>query len=46
MHKGPTFMHGAVGNADGMALRMLARMGIAPEMLKERLLEVCGRAAG
>ena len=37
---------GILSNADGMALRMLARMGIAPETLKERLFEVCGRAAG
>jgi hypothetical protein len=25
---------------------MLARMGIAPETLEEKLFEVCGRAAG
>jgi ATP-dependent Clp protease ATP-binding subunit ClpC len=37
---------GILGNADGMAVRMLARMGISPERLEERLLEVCGRAAG
>jgi ATP-dependent Clp protease ATP-binding subunit ClpC len=37
---------GILGNADGMAVRMLARMGIAPERLEERLFEVCGRAAG
>jgi hypothetical protein len=29
-----------------MAVRMLARMGIAPETLEERLFEVWGRAAG
>ncbi len=37
---------GILGNADGMAVRMLARMGISPERLEERLFEVCGRAAG
>jgi ATP-dependent Clp protease ATP-binding subunit ClpA len=35
---------GILGNADGMAIRMLARMGVAPETLEERLLEVCDRA--
>ena len=39
-------MLGILGNADGMAVRLLARMGIAPETLEERLFEVCGRAAG
>jgi|SRR5215203_2371057 len=37
---------GILGNTDGMAVRMLARMGIAPETLKARLFEVCGRATG
>jgi ATP-dependent Clp protease ATP-binding subunit ClpC len=37
---------GILSNADGMALRMLARMGIAPDMLEERLFELRGRAAG
>jgi ATP-dependent Clp protease ATP-binding subunit ClpA len=37
---------GILSNADGMAVRMLARMGIAPETLEERLFEVWGRAAG
>jgi ATP-dependent Clp protease ATP-binding subunit ClpA len=35
---------GILGNADGMAIRMLARMGVAPETLEERLFEVCDRA--
>ena len=37
---------GILANADGMAVRMLARMGVAPETLEERLFEVCGRATG
>ena len=37
---------GILGNADGMAVRMLGRIGITPERLEERLFEVCGRAAG
>ena len=37
---------GILDNEDGAAVRMLARMGVAPETLKERLFEVCGRAAG
>ena len=37
-------MLGILANADGMAVRMLARMGIAPETLEERLFEVCDRA--
>jgi hypothetical protein len=39
-------LRGIVGNADGRAVRMLSRMGIAPETLEERLFEVCGRATG
>src|SRR5215212_903175 len=35
---------GILANADGMAVRMLARMGVAPETLEERLFEVCDRA--
>ena len=37
---------GILGNADGMAVRMLARMGIAPETLEERLFEMRDRATG
>ena len=37
---------GVLDNEDGAALRMLVRMGVAPETLEERLFEVCGRAAG
>jgi ATP-dependent Clp protease ATP-binding subunit ClpC len=37
---------GILGNADGMAVRMLARMGIAPETLEERLFEMSDRATG
>jgi ATP-dependent Clp protease ATP-binding subunit ClpC len=37
---------GILHNEDGAAVRMLARMGVAPETLEERLFEVCGRAAG
>jgi ATP-dependent Clp protease ATP-binding subunit ClpA len=37
---------GILCNADGMAVRMLAGMGVSPEMLEERLFELRGRAAG
>jgi ATP-dependent Clp protease ATP-binding subunit ClpC len=37
---------GILGNADGMAVRMLAGMGVSPEVLEERLFELRGRAAG
>src|SRR5215217_4767513 len=37
---------GILRNADGMAFRMLARMGVSPEMVEERLFELRGRAAG
>jgi ATP-dependent Clp protease ATP-binding subunit ClpC len=37
---------GILDNEDGAAVRMLARMGVAPETLEERLFQVCGRAAG
>ena len=37
---------GILGNADGIAVRMLARMGIAPETLEGRLFELRIRAAG
>jgi ATP-dependent Clp protease ATP-binding subunit ClpA len=33
-------------NDDGTAVRMLARLGVAPEMLEDRLFELCCRAAG
>ena len=33
-------------NEDGTAVRILARLGVAPEMLEERLFELRGRAAG
>lgn len=37
---------GILGNADGMAVRILAEMGVSPEELEERLLVLRGRAAG
>jgi ATP-dependent Clp protease ATP-binding subunit ClpC len=37
---------GIVGNADGMAVRLLAGMGVSPEVLEERLFELRGRADG
>ena len=37
---------GVLANADGTAVRMLARMGVAPEALEARLNELRGRAAG
>jgi ATP-dependent Clp protease ATP-binding subunit ClpC len=37
---------GILRNADGMALRMLDRMGVSPEMVEERLFELRGRADG
>jgi ATP-dependent Clp protease ATP-binding subunit ClpC len=37
---------GILGNADGMAVSILAEMGVSPEELEERLLELSGRAAG
>ena len=37
---------GILCNADGMAVRMLAGMGVSPEVLEERLFELRGRAAG
>ena len=33
-------------NKDGTAVRMLARLGVTPEMLEERLFELRGRTAG
>jgi ATP-dependent Clp protease ATP-binding subunit ClpA len=35
-----------VDNEDGTAVRMLARLGVAPEMLEDRLFELRDRAAG
>jgi len=37
---------GVLANADGTAVRMLARMGVAPEALEDRLRELRDRAAG
>ena len=37
---------GILDNQDGTAVRMLARMGVEPETLQERLFELRGRAAG
>jgi ATP-dependent Clp protease ATP-binding subunit ClpC len=37
---------GILANADGIAVRMLAGMGVSPEVLEERLFELRGRAAG
>jgi len=36
---------GILGNTDGMAVRMLAGMGVSPEVLEDRLFELRGRAA-
>lgn len=37
---------GILHNVDGMAVRMLARMGVSAAVLEERLSELRGRAAG
>lgn len=37
---------GIVANEDGTAVRMLSRMGVSTEVLKERLHEMRGREAG
>jgi ATP-dependent Clp protease ATP-binding subunit ClpC len=37
---------GIVGNEDGTAVRMLGRLGVSPEALEERLLELRRRADG
>jgi ATP-dependent Clp protease ATP-binding subunit ClpA len=37
---------GIVGNEDGTAVRMLGRLGVSPEALEERLLELRWRADG
>jgi len=36
---------GILRNEDGTAVRMLARLGVSPEMLEDRLYELRGRAA-
>jgi ATP-dependent Clp protease ATP-binding subunit ClpC len=37
---------GILRNENGMAVRMLDRLGVSPEALEERLFELRGRAAG
>ena len=37
---------GILRNEDGTAIRMLARLGVSPEMLEDRLFELRGCAAG
>ena len=37
---------GILGNEDGTAVRMLARLGVSPEALEQRLFELRGRRAG
>ena len=37
---------GILRNEDGTAVRMLERLGVSPEALEERLVEVCGQADG
>jgi ATP-dependent Clp protease ATP-binding subunit ClpC len=37
---------GILGNEDGMAVRILAGMGVSPEALEYRLYQLRGRAAG
>lgn len=37
---------GILRNESGTAVRMLERMGVSPEMLKDRLYQMRGRAAG
>jgi ATP-dependent Clp protease ATP-binding subunit ClpA len=37
---------GIMRNEDGTAVRILARMGVAPETLEDRLYQLRGRAAG
>jgi ATP-dependent Clp protease ATP-binding subunit ClpA len=39
-------MLGILGNEDGMAVRILAGMGVSPEALEDRLYELRRRAAG
>jgi ATP-dependent Clp protease ATP-binding subunit ClpC len=37
---------GILRNQDGTAVRILARMGVSPETLEDRLYQIRGRAAG
>jgi ATP-dependent Clp protease ATP-binding subunit ClpC len=37
---------GILGNADGMAVRILGGMGVSPEMLEDQLFELRGRMIG
>jgi ATP-dependent Clp protease ATP-binding subunit ClpC len=37
---------GILANGDGTAVRMLSRLGVAPEALEDRLREMRGQAAG
>lgn len=37
---------GTLGNEDGMAVRLLARLGVSPEDLEDRVFELRGRAGG
>ena len=37
---------GILGNEDGKAVRMLARLGVSPEALEQRMFELRGRRAG
>ncbi|HEX2739557.1 MAG TPA: Clp protease N-terminal domain-containing protein, partial [Rubrobacter sp.] len=37
---------GILRNEEGMAVRMLARMGVSPGALEDRLFELRGRATG
>jgi ATP-dependent Clp protease ATP-binding subunit ClpC len=37
---------GILHSEDGMAVRMLSRIGVSPEVLEDRLFELRGRAAG
>jgi ATP-dependent Clp protease ATP-binding subunit ClpC len=37
---------GILGNEGGTAVRMLARMGVSPEALEDRLYRLRGREAG
>jgi ATP-dependent Clp protease ATP-binding subunit ClpC len=37
---------GILGNEDGTAFRMLGRMGVSSEVVKERVFELRGRAVG
>lgn len=39
-------LRGVLRVEDGMALRILGRMGVSPETLEERLFELRGQAAG